>query len=165
MEEEELQTEEEFVPNVSQTDIKALQEAARQRKLAKNKGLGGAIGAVAGTIGAVATGNPQLILQGYNLGSSIGEMGTKGGGSGGSGGGLGSVLSGGSGDSIMKAIKSFGGGKGSPDFSKMNKDQIDEFLKANPNMQGAYEEFLKGGGASVMSAAPSVASSIPVGAV
>jgi len=156
--EEELQTEEEFVPNVSKTDIKALQEAAKQRKLEKNKGLGGAIGAGAGAIGPLLTGNPQLILEGYKVGSGIAGMGTK------DGGGLGSILSGGGGQSIMNLVKSFGGGKGTPDFSKMNKDQIDQFLKANPNMQGAYDEFLKSGGASVMSAAPAVASNIPAGA-
>jgi hypothetical protein len=162
--EEELQTEEEFVPNVSKTDTKALQEAARQRKLEKNKGLGGAIGAGAGAIGALLTGNPQLILEGYKIGSGISEMATKGGGSSGGGGNLGSILSGGGAQSIMNLVKSFSGGKGTPDFSKMNKDQIDQFLKANPNMQGAYDEFLKSGGASVMSAAPAVASSIPVNA-
>lgn len=117
----------------------ALAERAKARRKEKYGVAGKAIGGLAGGIGAILTGNPQLLSMGMQAGESVGEL---------AGGGLKdtgkSRMSGAEASKLFEQAKKIKGQYDSenPDWGSMDADQITKLLGEKPELKENYFSFL-----------------------
>lgn len=102
---------------------KAMREAAKRKKKEKYEGAGSGIGAIAGTIGAIITGNPALIGTGLKLGKTVGSLAS----------GNGSL------EDLEEGVGQVAGAVGSmdgeiPDFESMSDNELMSTLKKNKSL-------------------------------